>query len=267
MKINAEKGEGPELAEKFGIRGFPTIVFSNNQGQEIDRIVGYMKPEPFLKQLKRINSGKNTLPALLMNFQLEPENFNTMFSLVKKYEAMDDAISAKRMIEAIIGAGVDSASTAEFFLTLYNAREKNDPQRLINYANQNPESSNVVTALQEAMYFVRRSGNDSKLEADLFLRIVNLDEDFSASMMNSFAWRMSELELYLEDALEKVSLAIDQTKDNDQKFMYIDTKSEVLWKLGRTEDALIEINKCIVGKPNDEYFQEQKEKFNNSLEN
>ena len=265
MKINAEKGEGTELAEKFGIRGFPTIIFSNDQGEEIDRIVGYMKPEPFLKQLQRIHNGKNTLPALLMNFQLDPENFNTMFSLVKKYEAMDDAVSAKRMIKAIIGAGVDSASTAKFFLTLYNAREKNDPKTLIAYADQNPESSNVKTALQEAMYFIRRSGEDPQLEADLYFRIIELNENPSAGIINSFAWRMSELEFYLESALDKVSLAIDQTKDSNQKFMYIDTKAEVLWKLGRIEEAILEIDKCTLGKPDDKYYKEQKEKFKNSL--
>ena len=78
MKIDAEKGEGIELAKQFGIRGFPTIVFANEKGEEIDRIVGYMPPEPFLKELNRIQSGKNTLPALLEDFQQNPSKFSTL---------------------------------------------------------------------------------------------------------------------------------------------------------------------------------------------
>ena len=47
----------------------------------------------------------------------------------------------------------------------------------------------------------------------------------------------------------------------------LDTKSEVLWKLGRTEDALEVINICIQGDPNKKHYQDQKVKFleNNNI--
>ena len=69
MKIDAEKGEGIDLAKQYGVRGFPTIIFANDKGIEVDRIIGYRPPESFLKELKRIYSGKNTLPEMLEDFQ------------------------------------------------------------------------------------------------------------------------------------------------------------------------------------------------------
>ena len=84
LKIDAEKGEGIELAEKYNIRGFPTIVFTNNRGDEIDRIVGYKDPDQFFSELSRIKSGRNTLPTLLIDFQTNPNNFSTLFKLTKK---------------------------------------------------------------------------------------------------------------------------------------------------------------------------------------
>ncbi len=43
--------------------------------------------------------------------------------------------------------------------------------------------------------------------------------------------------------------------------MYIDTKAEVLWKMGRIDEALIEIQKCLVFSPDDKYYKEQFERF------
>ena len=265
MKIDAEKGEGIDLAKRFGVRGFPTIVFANAKGEEIDRIVGYLPPEPFLIQLERIKSGKNTLPALLRDFQLNPNKFSTLFKLAKKYEGMDDPGSAKQMVNAILAAGTDSAGTAKFFSILYEARETRDPAILIAYADENSESENSINALQEAMYFVRRRGTDPALEANLYVRVVHGMKEPNPGAMNGFAWRMSELDLNLDLALDKISWAIDNETDEKNKYMYLDTKAEILWKLDRTEEAISEIKKCISFNSEDKYYKEQLEKFQKSL--
>ena len=67
---------------------------------------------------------------------------------------------------------------------------------------------------------------------------------------------MSELELYLDLALEKVTWAIGQTSDNKQKHMFIDTKAEILWKLNRIDEAILEIEKCTTFDPNNIYYKE-----------
>ena len=261
LKIDAEKGEGIELAEKYNIRGFPTIVFTNNRGEEIDRIVGYKDPDQFFSELSRIKSGRNTLPTLLTDFQTNPNNFSTLFKLTKKYEAMGDPASATRMINAILKAGVDSSGTAKFFSILYQSREIQKPDGLLEYANNHPESGYLTTALQEAMYFIRRIGKNKQLEADVYVRLINSYEEENPGMLNSFSWRMSELKLYLDLALEKVTWAIEQTSDNKQKHMFIDTKAEILWKLNRIDEAILEIEKCTTFDPNNIYYKEQLEKF------
>ncbi len=265
MKIDAEKGEGIDLAKQYGVRGFPTIIISNDKGEEIDRIIGYRPPEPFLKELKRIYSGKNTLPAMLEDFQQNPTKFNTLFKLAKKYESMNDPSSAKRMVNAILDAGTDSAGTAAFFSILYDARETKDPIPLVAYADKNPNSENSTVALGEAMRFVRRAGENPDLEADLYVRIVNGMKDPNPSRLNGFSWRMSELEKNMDLALEKIIWAIDHVTDEEQKYMFLDTKAELLWKMGRVDEAISEIEKCVTYKPEDTYYNEQMEKFKKSL--
>ena len=123
IKIDAEKGIGPEIAKRFNIRGYPTIVIANNKGYEVDRIVGYLSPDSFLKELHRIRKGKNTISSLLNKFQSNPNNFNTLFNLAKKYEGKGDIASANRMINAILAANIDSSGVAYFFSILYEAIE------------------------------------------------------------------------------------------------------------------------------------------------
>jgi len=52
-RIDAEKGEGPRLANQFRVRAYPTIVFLTPQGTELGRQVGYVDAPTFLSLLKR----------------------------------------------------------------------------------------------------------------------------------------------------------------------------------------------------------------------
>ena len=266
MKVDAEKDEGIGLAKKYNVSGYPTIIFINKDGIEIDRIIGYRDPIPYLNELKRIQAGRNTLPTLLTSFQTNPKNFSTLFKLAKKYEAMGDGKSAKKMIDAILVANIDSAGTGKFFEVLYNSRETQDPSGLLKYIDETLEGSYIASAIQEAMNLVRKDGSNPSLEANLFLKLINLEENPSPSMLNSFAWRMSELGINLDIAYRKINMAINQVKDNDQKFMFIDTKAEILWKQNRFNDAIYEIKKCVTAFPDNAYYNEQLLKFQNSLD-
>ena len=89
----------------------------------------------------------------------------------------------------------------------------------------------------------------------------------SPGMLNSYAWRMTELELNLKDALEKVKWAVELTADTPPtQANIIDTEAEVLWKLKRYDEAIEAIDRAINIDPDSDYFREQREKFLKSKE-
>lgn len=51
IKVDCEKE--PEVAAKFGIRGFPTIAFVNNNGQLSNLVIGYREPAAFVLEMKK----------------------------------------------------------------------------------------------------------------------------------------------------------------------------------------------------------------------
>ena len=62
---------------------------------------------------------------------------------------------------------------------------------------------------------IKKNDNDPSLEAQLYLKAVNLyDEEYKylASLLNSFAWRMTEIGQLLPEALEKVNYALEIKK-------------------------------------------------------
>ena len=87
-------------------------------------------------------------------------------------------------------------------------------------------------------------------------------------ILNSYSWRMAEIELNLENALFIVKKAIALTNDNlSRQANIIDTEAEVLWKMKKYDEAIQSINRAISIDPQNEYFQDQKAKFLESKKN
>ena len=67
-------------------------------------------------------------------------------------------------------------------------------------------------------------------------------------------------------ALQKINIALSIIDENDNnRAMINDTKAEILWKLGETNKAIIIINESIDLDPENQYYQNQKNKFLNSI--
>lgn len=47
-KIDMEKGEGPDIAQKYGVRAYPTYLFVNGEGELVHSGLGYMPATDFL---------------------------------------------------------------------------------------------------------------------------------------------------------------------------------------------------------------------------
>ena len=52
ITIDAEKGEGPQIAKKYGVKAYPTQVILDGDGNLVAKNVGYLKPKELLKFVK-----------------------------------------------------------------------------------------------------------------------------------------------------------------------------------------------------------------------
>lgn len=58
-RFDAEKGEGRKLGYRYAIRSFPTVLFLDGKGNEVDRLLGAHPPEDFHRYGSEIVNGKS----------------------------------------------------------------------------------------------------------------------------------------------------------------------------------------------------------------
>ena len=56
VAVDGQKGEGVDLARKYHIRGYPTMIFLDSEGEVISRIVGYHDPKELIESGKQVLS-------------------------------------------------------------------------------------------------------------------------------------------------------------------------------------------------------------------
>jgi tetratricopeptide (TPR) repeat protein len=91
VKINAEKDT--ILADEYHISGYPTLVMLGADGKEVDRLTGYIPPEPFLRTFRDYAKGINTLDDLL-NRATKKVDRKLFMQIGKKYKYRSDADDA-----------------------------------------------------------------------------------------------------------------------------------------------------------------------------
>ena len=298
IKIDAEKKDGPDQKKKYRVRGYPTILLLDPSGNELDRIVGYRPPEEFLNELIRIKKGENTLADLLAKHKSKVEHNPTELSLARKYISLNYPDSAKKhldniynyqnkksqldfsivfklsqmydqvgnversidILEHIVDGGIDSSDTAYFYGILFRSKKNNDIDELYQYVSFSENVERNKQSYWQIIRMLKKQNKDPELEAECYLKVIDLyDSDYKylASLLNSFAWRMTELEKNLDIALEKINLALTYGED----IKMLDTKAELLWKTGMTNEAVQIIDKCIKLDPDKKYYKDQKNKF------
>ncbi|MBT4035444.1 MAG: thioredoxin family protein [Candidatus Marinimicrobia bacterium] len=258
-----------DLSDRYNIHSIPSFVFVDENGDEIDRIVGYMPPAEYLAEMTRIRNGINTVPDLVKQLQEDPDNADLLVRLAGKVESMSGLKAAMTYWEMLFGLdGVDATlhSTAALKMALYHAQENEDPETLVSFVN-NETNTEVLPQAFSALRNFYRGSQDKVAEAETYRRYVDFMSGIhkeSTGLLNGYAWRMTQLELNLANALERISQGIALLAEDEgarEKAQIMDTKGEVLWKLGRIDEAVAVMDECILLQPEDSYYQEQKAKF------
>jgi tetratricopeptide (TPR) repeat protein len=240
MKIDAEKGEGIELARKFGVRGFPTILLVSPAGDEIDRLVGYLPPQPFIKAVQGYLNGENTMAALKKAADTHPNDPAAVFALAGKYsERMDLSNAADRYMQYLVLDPKDSLGhrvDAMFAIALASTRIKNEPSALKNFVEQYPQAPQTRQGLAMLMdLYIRQKNAEEARHA--FESYIKLSPD-DAQMMNNYAWECAKMQINQEHAEKIAAEAVALAKDDKERAMYLDTQAATAFALGKQGEAV-----------------------------
>lgn len=173
VKINAEKDT--VVARKYKVSGYPTMVLTDKKGEEIDRIVGYLPTEPFLKTLVDYQNGIGTL-ADLVDSAKTADNRQLYFDIADKFKYRGGTSEAELWYGRVVvtGPAEDSLSgQARLAVADMYRREKNWDKSIALFgaiSREYPDPAVVAEADIMTAVTVRQSGDTA--------RAISLFEDF-----------------------------------------------------------------------------------------
>ena len=141
---------------------------------------------------------------------------------------------------------------------------KNDRLDIKDYIQEFPESPLIKESVKLLLNYYQSKGMQTE-EINLYKNYIDkfIDDPW---FLNQFSWRMSELEIDLENALQKINISLDIIiEDKEKRAMILDTKAEIFWKMKRIDDAIITINQSIELDSENSYYQNQKNKYLQSI--
>jgi len=153
-KFNAEIDTA--LAKQYKVSAFPTVVLTDKEGKEIDRIVGYSKPGSFVKTLREYEQGIGTLDDLLNRSQMQADSLRMLgFEIADKYKYRGGKEEAMSWFERILQLGdpVDSLSgEARMAIADMYRRDKDYMKALVEFASVIQDFENKPFAMDAEIW-------------------------------------------------------------------------------------------------------------------
>lgn len=146
--FDMEKGEGPSLAAKYGIRSYPTLLFLNGEGEIVGKELGYMQTQQFLELGKKNNNPNLVNTNLKDEFLKGKLDQPALLNFINLY-ASKDPILAKQASEKYFANKKDKTFSGEEVNALLNFTQSVDDK---NYKVFLANKGGIVELLTEKNY-------------------------------------------------------------------------------------------------------------------
>jgi len=267
-----DKGEYQELAKKYGAHGYPTMVVVTAKGEEVDRIVGYMPPAGFTKEIARILSGEGTLPALKKEVAAKPDDLGLALKLGMKL-LDSDAVQGNKLLEDVLAKaeGKDRGMQAKALGAMAQAAAQSGNMEkalplLERVAGEFADTEGAGESVGMLLMFklgrqrddfdgalayaagLRKKTKDGKLPAAAERMIAQIhtaaagqaleragagEED--PQVLNELAWTAYSQHIAMRKAVEWATKAAEKSQRDP---MILDTLANLLFETGKVEEAV-----------------------------
>lgn len=203
LKMDADLSSSWELKAKYNIKGYPTVLVINSEGEEILRIIGSRKPKAFVAALKNGLKYKSMTLSARQSLADSMKDPNAAFALADLYLGQESYAQALRYFQLGLKKGTLSSENRIKFVSAQIGlqEESKDPQA------QKVLALMLKTALETDPYGAEayeRADKLSKTAEDL------KDESLKTFAMNSqlknAEYLLSNPKQYLETELSEADL-------------------------------------------------------------
>jgi len=190
VRIDAEKGDGPQLFQSYGLQGYPNFILANSEGKTIASILGYGGASDFVARLNKSMADLEPIEDKVARYERQP--------------------SAK---DALVLAGYyGDRRDSERALTLYREAKKLDPALAADHDFEIFQlEANIAVNQPEAFDKVLEAGNRAMATAEV-------DEQIEVTLILSALAKKLEHGDVLDDFTRRGLALTEGRTDADSQF-------------------------------------------------
>jgi len=265
VHIDAEKGEGPELVERYKVQAYPTMLVLEASGVEKGRLVDFLEPEALRGALGRIAAGGNVLADLEADAEAAPDDLDKQVALGHAYALSARREDALRVFNAVLVADPKNelgfAAKVLFDRALFvTAKLDKQPDAAVAEFRQLqarfPDSKQAVSAYSKIGRMLNRQGQpDAAIEA---LDAMLATDPKDAGLHASYGWFSFRQHCRPARGLEVVraGLVLDP-ESADLNYL----SAELHLATGDASGALAAMERASELEPDSAYYKRQVRRF------
>src|SRR5262245_43890278 len=100
--VDGERGEGPQVRERYKLKFYPTMLLLKPDGTEIGRYTGSLGVDEFLQTFQALRSGQDRTAALKKRVEADPKDVEARMQLSTVYEEQGKDKEAKAQYTAML---------------------------------------------------------------------------------------------------------------------------------------------------------------------
>ena len=262
-KVDAEKGEGIELAKRYGITAYPTMVIVDATGKEVNREQGFRPAVQFARFLDDTREGRGTIEGLEKMLAEGKDTYDNRIALGEKYVQRGDHEAAQAQFDKaiVLDPSDPGMRSSGLLLSIASAERTNgshtaaieDYERFIALYPASPRSLEARSGLAVSL---AESGRPD--EAFATYKKIADEQPENVQVLSSLARFAAALKLGLDEGLAAGKKAVELTQGGAQAY---DALAEIHAARGEWNDAVVAAEKALAARPSDNYLRGRLEKF------
>jgi len=268
------------IAARFGIETIPAVVFLEPDGDRREVLIGYRPPKVFRGELDRIRENRETLSDYHRRIAANPNDLEARYALVVKYKALGKggAALAEAESDEILRLDPTGRSVVARRIRLdrlvHQIWDSLDPLPIYRFLEGEPDPGIRFQAWYAAWqvegHLAKNAETADRAErhrrawvsAARSLWEVTPDER-RPRIGNNIAWNLYECSSMLgyDDLGFALAVATEVARLTPEDANVIDTLACCLHAVGREEDALRNVRRCIELQPDNPEWKRRLQEF------
>jgi tetratricopeptide (TPR) repeat protein len=259
---DAEKDPHVDVAKKYKVSAYPTMIVIGPDGKEVDRHLGYLDAAEFITTIDGYRNGVGTIAALENQLKASPDNVELLYQVGTKHAEAGRSEEAAPPLNRVLK--LDPNNTERNPEILYSLGEAYYMDG--KYADAKPYFNRLVTDYKDSEIvpdgYKRLAGIEFKLGnndaavAQMEKTLTGKEND--ANTLNGFAWFCAQRKIGLDKALPVAQKAADLSGRDPG---ILDTLAEVYFARGEFDNAIKTEEEAAAKNPSDQYMKDQIAKF------